>query len=99
MFRVGQDWVHEARFRETMKNNSFSVCPLYLLYKDHKQWDGSGPPKTRPVASASSGGNFHFSELLREAAKNILSGSLNLAAFGRKALTPPSFATKVTYPP
>ena len=38
--------------------------------------------------------------ILREAAKNILrGGSLNLAAFGRKVLTPPSFATKVTYPP
>ena len=38
---------------------------------------------------------------LREAAKNILrgGGSLNLAAFGHKVPTPPSFTTKVTYPP
>ena len=36
----------------------------------------------------------------REAAKNISrGGSLNLAAFGRKVLTPPTFTEKVTYPP
>ena len=37
---------------------------------------------------------------VREAAKNISrGGSLNLAAFGRKVLTPPNFTEKVTYPP
>merc|ERR1711888_447249 len=65
IFKVGEDWQHERRHRETKLNQSLGVAPLYLLFKDHKVWDRtSGPPPTRPVGSATSGMNMHFSELV-----------------------------------
>ena len=67
-FKIGEGWDHVERMRETMINNSQAVCPLYLLFKDHKGWDQSkGPvPPTRPVASGNRGMNLHLSEILSE---------------------------------
>ena len=36
VFKLGAEWGHSDRVRETMINNSLSICPMYLLYKDHK---------------------------------------------------------------
>ena len=68
IFLVGANWGHEDRHRETKITNSLSVCPLYLLFKDHKGWEWhmGGVAPTRPVASANSGANVHFSELLSQ---------------------------------
>ena len=68
MFKVGHYWKHMDRFRKTMINNSMAICPLYLLYKDHKSWSWKKgkPPPTRPVASGSSGMNLHLSELVSQ---------------------------------
>ena len=63
---IGKNWRHEDRHREAKINHSLSVCPLYLLFKDHKGWSGhmGGPPPTRGIASASSGQNSHLSEIV-----------------------------------
>ena len=37
MTRLGQQWEHEDRFRETCINKSASIPALSLLIKDHKQ--------------------------------------------------------------
>ena len=68
VFRIGAEWGHTERFRETMLTNSMAVCPLYLLYKDHKGWDLSkGPvPPTRPVVGGNIGMNLHLSEIVSE---------------------------------
>ena len=75
-FKIGEKWGHTSRFRETMLNNSLTVCPMYLLYKDHKGWDLSkGPvPPTRPVASGNRGMNMHLSELLSEVLEPVADG-------------------------
>ena len=66
IFKIGSDWQHEGRVRETMVNNSLAVAPLYLLYKDHKgwTWERGTPPPTRPVASGNRGMNLHLSEVV-----------------------------------
>ena len=66
VFRIGKSWRHEDRIRETMLNNSLAVCPLYLLFKDHKGWfwQMGGAPPTRPVASGNAGMNLHLSEMI-----------------------------------
>ena len=65
MFNVGANWGHEDRTRATKITHSLSVAPLYLLYKDHKGWSVQmgGAPPSRPVASAGSGQNDHYSEM------------------------------------
>ena len=64
-------------------NKSLAVCPLYLLYKDHKGWtkEAGGLAPTRPVASANSGMNMHFSELVSqvlEPVANMWEGGLEV---------------------
>ena len=46
IFRGGKAWGHEDRIRSNMLNKSFAICPMYLSYKDHKNWSASegGPP-------------------------------------------------------
>ena len=76
IFKIGAEWGHTERFRETMLTNSLSVCPLYLLYKDHKGRDLSkGPvPPTRPVASGNRGMNMNMSEILSDILEPIADG-------------------------
>ena len=66
--RIGHLWRHEDRVRSTMLNNSLSICPMYLTYKDHKGWSGKdgSPPPTRPIAGGNTGMNLHISEVLSE---------------------------------
>ena len=58
----------EDRARETMINNSQTLCPMYLVFKDHKNWTWSTgkPPPTRPIAGGNAGQNVHLSELNSE---------------------------------
>ena len=67
-FRIGGYWKHGDRVRETMMGEGQAVCPLSLLYKDHKGWDASkGPtPPTRPVAGGHIGINMHISEIVSD---------------------------------
>ena len=45
-----------------------SVCPLSLLFKDHKGWEASSgkDPPTRPVAGGHLGINLHISEVVSQ---------------------------------
>ena len=36
IFRVGTDCKHESRWRESTLSKSLEACPLWLLFKDHK---------------------------------------------------------------
>ena len=64
VFRLGADWQHEERNRETKINKTPA---LYFLVKDHKQYDPArGPPPTRPVAAAINGMNVHLSEIISD---------------------------------
>ena len=78
-FKLGAEWGHSDRMRETMLNNSLSLCPLYLLFKDHKGWSlAKGPvPPTRPVASGNRGMNMHLSEILSEILEPIADEAKN----------------------
>ena len=66
IFRVGKNSRHEGRWRESMMSNSLEACPLWLLFKDHKNWTSSKgtPPPTRPVMGGNGGMNAHLSEIL-----------------------------------
>ena len=61
---MGEDWKHQSRLRETQINHSNNVAPVYLLVKDHKEYSGSCPPKTRAVCAANSGMDVHLSNIL-----------------------------------
>ena len=39
VFNIGKDWDHVERIRETMMGESMGVCPIQLLFKDHKKWE------------------------------------------------------------
>ena len=68
IFHMGEYWNHEDRIRETMLSNGMTVCPISLLYKDHKGWtnkDNSIPP-TRHVAGGHVGLNLYLSEVVSE---------------------------------
>ena len=68
VFKLGQNWDQVERVRETVINGSHTVCPMYLLYKDHKgwKWEDGGVPPTRPIASGNQGMNMHLSEIISE---------------------------------
>ena len=80
IFLVGLNWGHEDRHRETKINNSLSVSPLYLLYKDHKGWSFGmpGEPPSRPIAATKSSQNVHFSEMISQVVEPICSEFLYL---------------------
>ena len=68
IFKIGSYWKHELRIRESMMGEGQSICPLSLLFKDHKGWTsemGTVPP-TRPVAGGHLGINLHLSELVSD---------------------------------
>ena len=68
IFKICKTWKHTDRVREAMINNSLAVCPLYLLFKDHKNWSWAmgTPPPTRPVAAGNMGMNQHISEVVSD---------------------------------
>ena len=47
-------------------SKSLEACPLWLLFKDHKNWTSSKgtPPPTRPVMGGNGGMNTHLSEII-----------------------------------
>ena len=67
-FKIGAYWKHGDRVRETMMGNGQALCPLTLLYKDHKGWDASmgTTPPTRPVAGGHLGINMQISEIVSD---------------------------------
>ena len=68
IFKIGDQWGHGSRVRETMMGESLESCPVHLLYKDHKGWDQSkgGVPPTRHVAGGNRGINLHLSEVVSD---------------------------------
>ena len=74
IFKIGKNWEHQDRIRETMMGESLSVCPVSLLYKDHKGWkNGSGTiPPTRSVAGGHVGMNMHLSEIISDILEPIV---------------------------
>ena len=75
IFRVGEYWGHVDRVRETMLGNDMTVCPISLLYKDHKDWvnGGDGVPPTRHVAGGHVGLNLYISELVSDILEPMVS--------------------------
>ena len=68
IFKIGSYWEHGLRIRESMMGENQSICPLSLLFKDHKGWTagmGTVPP-TRPVAGGHLGINLHISEIVSD---------------------------------
>ena len=68
-FKIGSYWDHGDRVRETMMKDNQAVCPLSLLFKDHKGWvatSGGTAPPTRPVAGGHLGINLHISEIVSD---------------------------------
>ena len=67
-FKSGAYWKHGERVSETVMRNGQSLCPLTLLYKDHKRWiPGMGTtPPTRPVAGGHLGLNMQLSEIVSD---------------------------------
>ena len=74
VFRVGKSWEHQDRIRESMIGESMSVCPISLLFKDHKGWskDSGKVPPTRQVAGGHMGMNLHMSELISDILEPIV---------------------------
>ena len=73
-FRIGKAWEHDDRIRETMMNKGMTVCPLSLLFKDHKGWSRTSgkPPPTRQVAGGHMGMNLHLSEIISDILEPIV---------------------------
>ena len=75
IFWMGKSWDHQGR----MMGNSLSVCPVSLLFKDHKGWkreSGKVPP-TRHMAGGHVGMNLHLSEIIsdiQEPIENTIKG-------------------------
>ena len=68
IFRIGSSWNHSMKVRETMLRGALEVCPVHLLYKDHKGWteeNGEIPP-TRHVAGGNRGMSLHISEIVSD---------------------------------
>ena len=68
VFKIGSAWDHGPRIRETVMGENMSICPMSLLFKDHKGWSptlGTVPP-TRPVVGGHLGINLHISELVSD---------------------------------
>ena len=68
VFRIGSYWDHGPRVRETTMGEDMAICPMSLLFKDHKGWSASSgtAPPTRPVVGGHMGINMHLSELVSD---------------------------------
>ena len=68
IFNMGENWGHGDQLRETMLGGGLTVCPVTLLFKDHKGWGpelGTVPP-TRHVAGGHVGMNLYLSEIVSD---------------------------------
>ena len=74
-FKVGYNWGHSMRIRETTMGEGLSICPMSLLFKDHKGWssDSGTAPPTRPVVGGHLGVNMHLSELVSDILDPVVS--------------------------
>ena len=74
-FRIGNNWDHGQRVRETTMGEGLSICPMSLLFKDHKGWsaDTGTVPPTRPVVGGHLGLNMHLSELVSDILDPVVS--------------------------
>ena len=66
MAKVGENWDHEDRLRESCLQNTNNVPPMYLLAKDHKIREPGQLPATRPVVSGCSGMQLSLSNLISD---------------------------------
>ena len=91
IFKIGGYWKHGQRVRETTMGEGLSICPMSLLYKDHKGWSpgGGSVPPTRPVVGGHRGINMHLSELVSDIIDPVV---CNYAGGGR------SLALKTWWP-
>ena len=64
--KIGEDWNHTERVRETCINKSCSIPPMYLLWKDHKESKDGDTLKSRPVISSQSGMGIHLNNILTD---------------------------------
>ena len=93
IFRIGENWGHEDRVRETIMGEALQVCPIQLLYKDHKGWVksmGKIPP-TRQVAGGHRGINLHLSELVSD----LMEPMVGAIKGGREAISTEDMVAKV----
>ena len=76
--KMGADWEHEDRHRESNIKHSGYVAPMSLLVKDHKKVEAGKLPKSRPVVSACQGlGTSHSiicSEIIEPLADSLEDG-------------------------
>ena len=74
-FKMGKYWEHTPRIRETTMGEGLSICPLSLLFKDHKGWkaDSGTAPPTRPVVGGHLGINLHLSEIVSDVLEPVVS--------------------------
>ena len=93
IFRIGSSWKHTTRVRESMMGEGQSVCPLSLLFKDHKGWSAAKktPPPTRPVAGGHLGINLHISEIVSD----ILDPVVGCYRGGREIISTEDMVAKV----
>ena len=85
VFRIGKNWGHESRIRETTMGEALQACPVHLLYKDHKGWtkDKGGVPPMRQVAGGNKGMNLHISEVISD----ILEPMVGRVTGGREVIS------------
>jgi hypothetical protein len=74
-FKMGEYWENNVdRVRETMLGEGLAVCPIALLFKDHKGWENTGGtvPPTRHVAGGHVGLNMNLSEVVSDVLEPIV---------------------------
>ena len=74
VLKIGSAWDHGPRIRETVMRENMSICPMSLLFKDHKGWSptsGTAPP-TRPVVGGHLGIHMHISELVSDILDSVV---------------------------
>ena len=93
IFKIGKNWTHEGRIRETMIGESMETCPVHLLYKDHKGWDPAkgGVPPTRQVAGGNRGVNLYLSEVVSD----ILEPLVGMVEGGREVISMEDLAARI----
>ena len=93
IFQIGGNSDHGDRVRETMMGESLQVCPVKLLFKDHKKWDVTSEtaPPTRHVAGGHRGLNLHISEIILD----LLEPLVGTIKGGKELISTEDFIAKV----
>ena len=75
MSNCGSNWGHNDRMSKNLNDKGEQVCPMTLLFKDHKSWKmgSAGPIPSRPVVGGNSGLNCHLSEMIAHVIEPITS--------------------------